>query len=163
MARSTVSARISPVAGMDVLSRDEVSRLRDASRGGLHALLRRCALAVLTSGQHERRSAQHARALSGFRRPGAAAGSRHQARADQRAGQRLRRRPHHPRHQRTAVRGRARHRLRRDADRCRPLPSRRFARHHACRVRDPAQRARAASEHRTESGRVLGRPFDTAA
>ena len=50
MAKTTVSARISPVAGMDVLSRDEVSRLRDASRGGLHALLRRCALAVLTQG-----------------------------------------------------------------------------------------------------------------
>ena len=46
----TVNARIAPVAGMDVLSRDEVSRLRDASHGGLHALLRRCALAVLTSG-----------------------------------------------------------------------------------------------------------------
>ena len=50
IAKTTVSARISPVAGMDVLSRDEVSRLRDASLGGLHALLRRCALAVLTSG-----------------------------------------------------------------------------------------------------------------
>jgi len=50
IAKTTVSARISPVAGMDVLSRDEVSRLRDAERGGLHALLRRCALAVLTSG-----------------------------------------------------------------------------------------------------------------
>jgi predicted Rossmann-fold nucleotide-binding protein len=50
MAKNTVNARISPVAGMDVLSRDEVSRLRDASLGGLHALLRRCALAVLTSG-----------------------------------------------------------------------------------------------------------------
>ena len=50
MAKTTVSARISPVAGMDVLSREEVSRLRDASLGGLHALLRRCALAVLTSG-----------------------------------------------------------------------------------------------------------------
>jgi pyrimidine/purine-5'-nucleotide nucleosidase len=46
----TVSARISPAAGLDVLSRDEVSRLRDASHGGLHALLRRCALAVLTQG-----------------------------------------------------------------------------------------------------------------
>ena len=50
MAKTTVSARIAPVAGMDVLSREEVSRLRDASLGGLHALLRRCALAVLTSG-----------------------------------------------------------------------------------------------------------------
>jgi len=33
-----------------VLSREEVARLRDASSGGLHDLLRRCALAVLTSG-----------------------------------------------------------------------------------------------------------------
>ncbi|MEO8803706.1 MAG: nucleotide 5'-monophosphate nucleosidase PpnN [Rudaea sp.] len=50
MQTTTVNARIAPVAGMDVLSRDEVKRLRDASQGGLHALLRCCALAVLTSG-----------------------------------------------------------------------------------------------------------------
>src|SRR5579859_1790723 len=50
MAKTSVSARIAPVTGMDVLSRDEVRRLRDASSGGLHGLLRRCALAVLTSG-----------------------------------------------------------------------------------------------------------------
>ena len=49
-ARKTVSARISPAGGLDVLSRNEVTRLRDASGSGLHALLRRCALAVLTSG-----------------------------------------------------------------------------------------------------------------
>src|SRR5450432_1964214 len=49
-AGANVSARISPVTGMDVLSRNEVRRLRDASLGGLHALLCRCALAVLTSG-----------------------------------------------------------------------------------------------------------------
>jgi pyrimidine/purine-5'-nucleotide nucleosidase len=48
--KDTVNARIAPVAGMDVLSRNEVTRLRDATHGGLHALLRRCALAVLTSG-----------------------------------------------------------------------------------------------------------------
>jgi predicted Rossmann-fold nucleotide-binding protein len=47
---ATVSARISPVGGLDVLSRTEVARLRGASDSGLHALLRRCALAVLTSG-----------------------------------------------------------------------------------------------------------------
>ena len=47
---ATVSARISPVGGLDVLSRNEVARLRGASDSGLHALLRRCALAVLTSG-----------------------------------------------------------------------------------------------------------------
>ena len=47
---ATVSARISPVGGLDILSRNEVARLRGASDSGLHALLRRCALAVLTSG-----------------------------------------------------------------------------------------------------------------
>ena len=48
--RATVSARISPVGGLDILSRSEVVRLRGASGSGLHGLLRRCALAVLTSG-----------------------------------------------------------------------------------------------------------------
>ncbi|MEO7051127.1 MAG: nucleotide 5'-monophosphate nucleosidase PpnN [Rhodanobacter sp.] len=51
VARSaTVSARISPIGGLDILSRNEVIKLRDASGSGLHTLLRRCALAVLTSG-----------------------------------------------------------------------------------------------------------------
>ncbi|HEY5804039.1 MAG TPA: nucleotide 5'-monophosphate nucleosidase PpnN [Lysobacter sp.] len=45
----TVNARIYPKGGLDVLSRDEVARLRDVSTG-MHDLLRRCALAVLTSG-----------------------------------------------------------------------------------------------------------------
>ncbi len=45
----TVSTHIYPRGGLDVLSREEVARLRDAS-GGMHDLLRRCALAVLTSG-----------------------------------------------------------------------------------------------------------------
>ncbi len=45
-----VNARIYPKGGLDVLSRDEVARLKDASSGGMHELLRRCALAVLTSG-----------------------------------------------------------------------------------------------------------------
>ncbi|WP_329742519.1 nucleotide 5'-monophosphate nucleosidase PpnN [Dyella sp. A6] len=48
--KKTVSARISPAGGLDILSRNEVARLRDASGSGLHGLLRRCALAVLTSG-----------------------------------------------------------------------------------------------------------------
>ena len=43
-------ARIYPRGGLDILSRREVARLRDASSGGMHELLRRCALAVLTSG-----------------------------------------------------------------------------------------------------------------
>ena len=43
-------ARIYPRGGLDILSRAEVARLRDASAGGMHELLRRCALAVLTSG-----------------------------------------------------------------------------------------------------------------
>ena len=46
----TVDARIYPRGGLDILSREEVARLKDASSGGLHDLLRRCALAVLTSG-----------------------------------------------------------------------------------------------------------------
>ena len=46
----TVSTHIYPRGGLDVLSRSEVARLRDASEGGMHELLRRCALAVLTSG-----------------------------------------------------------------------------------------------------------------
>src|ERR1700754_2834808 len=46
----TVSARVSPAGGLDILSRNEVARLRDASGSGLHQLLRRCALAVLTFG-----------------------------------------------------------------------------------------------------------------
>lgn len=45
-----VDARIYPSGGLDVLSKAEVARLRDASSGGMHELLRRCALAVLTSG-----------------------------------------------------------------------------------------------------------------
>jgi len=45
-----LDASIYPHGGLDVLSRSEVARLRDASSGGLHELLRRCALAVLTSG-----------------------------------------------------------------------------------------------------------------
>ncbi|MEZ5543955.1 MAG: nucleotide 5'-monophosphate nucleosidase PpnN [Lysobacteraceae bacterium] len=48
--QATVNAAISPRGGLEVLSRTEVSRLRDASKGGLHELLRRCALAVLSSG-----------------------------------------------------------------------------------------------------------------
>jgi predicted Rossmann-fold nucleotide-binding protein len=46
----TVNARLSPRGGLDILSRAEVARLRDASAGGLHELMRRCALAVLTTG-----------------------------------------------------------------------------------------------------------------
>ncbi|MEO8459843.1 MAG: nucleotide 5'-monophosphate nucleosidase PpnN [Dokdonella sp.] len=47
---ATVSALLAPAAGLDILSRREIARLSDASTGGLHALLRRCALAVLTQG-----------------------------------------------------------------------------------------------------------------
>lgn len=46
----TVSAHLYPRGGLDILSRDEVARLRDASASGMHELLKRCALAVLTTG-----------------------------------------------------------------------------------------------------------------
>lgn len=45
----TVNAKLHALGGMDILSRSEIGRLRDAS-GNQLALLRRCALAVLTSG-----------------------------------------------------------------------------------------------------------------
>ncbi|WP_442880486.1 pyrimidine/purine nucleosidase domain-containing protein, partial [Aeromicrobium sp.] len=45
----TCNARISPRGGLDILSRDEIARLQTASIGGLRHLLRRCALAVLTT------------------------------------------------------------------------------------------------------------------
>jgi hypothetical protein len=47
---ATVDATITPRGGLDMLSRHEVARLSDASRAGMHELLRRCALAVMTSG-----------------------------------------------------------------------------------------------------------------
>ena len=50
MAKHTVSARILPDTGMEVLSRREVRRLADSSQSGLYHLFRRCALAVLTTG-----------------------------------------------------------------------------------------------------------------
>ena len=45
-----ISARIYPAGILTMLSRQEVERLHDASRGELGELLRRCALAVLNSG-----------------------------------------------------------------------------------------------------------------
>ncbi|MBT8069832.1 MAG: LOG family protein [Xanthomonadales bacterium] len=45
-----MSARIYPAGILTLLSRMEVERLHDASRGALGELLRRCALAVLNSG-----------------------------------------------------------------------------------------------------------------
>jgi len=46
----TVDATVVPRGGLDMLSRSEIARLHDASRTGLHEMLRRCALAVLTYG-----------------------------------------------------------------------------------------------------------------
>ena len=50
MSAPTVNSRVYPRGGLDILSRHEVSRLHAATKGGMHELLRRCALAVLTSG-----------------------------------------------------------------------------------------------------------------
>ncbi|MFD1208540.1 MULTISPECIES: nucleotide 5'-monophosphate nucleosidase PpnN [Modicisalibacter] len=46
----TISTTISPEGSLEVLSQQEVNRLRDTSANGLHDLLRRCALAVLNCG-----------------------------------------------------------------------------------------------------------------
>ena len=43
-------AIVSPEGSLELLSQDEVERLRDHGEGGLYNTLRRCALAVLTSG-----------------------------------------------------------------------------------------------------------------
>ena len=50
MSAEPISARIYPAGILTMLSRMEVERLHDASRGKLGELLRRCALAVLNSG-----------------------------------------------------------------------------------------------------------------
>ena len=47
---ATVNAQIVPAGTLDVLSRDEIARLRDVTSSGLHTLLRSCSLAVLMSG-----------------------------------------------------------------------------------------------------------------
>lgn len=50
MSAAVVNATVSPSSNLSLLSRAEVGRLLDASRGEPHALLRSCALAVLSSG-----------------------------------------------------------------------------------------------------------------
>lgn len=50
MSADAISARIYPAGILTTLSRIEVERLHDASQGDLAGLLRRCALAVLNSG-----------------------------------------------------------------------------------------------------------------
>jgi hypothetical protein len=50
LAADSVSTRIYPAGMLNTLSRQEVERLHDASRGDLSVLLHRCALAVLNSG-----------------------------------------------------------------------------------------------------------------
>ncbi len=50
MSPAVVDAVVSPSNNLSLLSRAEVGRLLDASRGDLHALFRRCSLAVLSTG-----------------------------------------------------------------------------------------------------------------
>jgi len=50
LSEGAVSTRFYPAGMLNTLSRHEVERLQDASQGELAALLRRCALAVLNSG-----------------------------------------------------------------------------------------------------------------
>jgi len=50
LAADSVSTRLYPAGMLNTLSRQEVARLHDASRGDLSLLLHRCALAVLNSG-----------------------------------------------------------------------------------------------------------------
>ena len=50
MPADSVSTRLYPAGMLNTLSRHEVERLHDVSRGDLAGLLKRCALAVLNSG-----------------------------------------------------------------------------------------------------------------
>jgi len=50
LAADPVTTRLYPAGILNTLSRNEVERLRDASRGDLAELVRRCSLAVLNSG-----------------------------------------------------------------------------------------------------------------
>ena len=46
-----IDARVTPAGSLELLSQQEVAKLRDQSMGGLYDLFRRCSLAVLNSGQ----------------------------------------------------------------------------------------------------------------
>lgn len=48
--KTVIDACLYPSGDLDILSREEVLRLRDASNGQLHEQLRQCALAVIASG-----------------------------------------------------------------------------------------------------------------
>ena len=50
MKYDVIDARVSPVGRLALLSKAEVAKLLDASKGGLYTLLRSCSLAVLNSG-----------------------------------------------------------------------------------------------------------------
>ncbi len=50
MQYQTIDTQITPEGQLEVLSRMEVSRLRDTSQGGLYQLFRNCSLAVLNCG-----------------------------------------------------------------------------------------------------------------
>ncbi len=50
MSNDVIDARVVPEGRLEVLSRLEVSKLLDTSRGGLHQLFRNCSLAVLNCG-----------------------------------------------------------------------------------------------------------------
>lgn len=49
--RNGIDARVTPAGSLELLSQQEVAKLRDKSLGGLYDLFRLCCLAVLNSGQ----------------------------------------------------------------------------------------------------------------
>ena len=53
MSSARINASIAPESSMQILSRNEVDQLCDASQGGLYELFRRCSLAVLNCGNSE--------------------------------------------------------------------------------------------------------------
>ena len=87
-----VDARVAPKGSLEHLSQQEIAKLLDSGQGGLYPLFRKCALAVLNSGSDIDDPRADLREIPGLRPAHRAPGLGHQARDQERAGVRLRRR-----------------------------------------------------------------------
>ncbi len=66
-AKETVTISVEPTGGMDVLSQQEISQLKQTGEGGLQDLFTSCCLAVLNCGSHSDDPDEQARRFSDFR------------------------------------------------------------------------------------------------
>ena len=65
--KETVTISVEPTGGMDVLSQQEISQLKQTGEGGLHDLFTSCCLAVLNCGSHSDDPDEQSRRFSDFR------------------------------------------------------------------------------------------------